>query len=122
MTQRDAVWAACEELGVNTDLKVLQGRASHIYGRCIHVSQCSTYRGQYCVRNKIAKPDCRTYRGQPRRDMRNDEVFTAKQLRLVRGLTNYEHNKIAILVNQGQFHSMSQFVNLLNAMAVKQAA
>lgn len=117
MTQREAVWAACDELDVRTSLNTLQGRAQQLYGGEIHLSACCTYRGEYRKANKL-KVDCRTYgsKGQSRRDMLNDHAASLKQVKRFNhyfGLKRPTIQSFLNLMGQGseRFHSVEQIVN-----------
>jgi hypothetical protein len=129
MTQREAVWAACEELDVRTSLNTLQGRAQQLYGGEIHVSACCTYRGEYRKANKL-KVDCRTYgkRGQSRRDMQNDHTASLKQVKRLNYFSKLKRPSMTSLLNllgEGgdMFHSVEQMRNAIaDYQELKQAA
>jgi len=73
MTQREAVYSAVEQLGDQTSLNVLAELASKIYGGPIGISACSTFRGEWRLANG-SDTDCRTYDGQPERNMLKGQV------------------------------------------------
>lgn len=73
MTQRDAVFAAIKKIGDRTSLKELSAVASKIYGSSIGDSACCSYRGHWRKQNG-SDIDCRTYDGQPERNMFKGQV------------------------------------------------
>lgn len=68
MTQRAAVYAALQIIGDQTSLSQLAQAASNRYGGPIGLSACSTFRGEWRKANG-KDTDCRTYSGQPERNM-----------------------------------------------------
>lgn len=73
MTQSEAVFAAIAKIGDRTSLKDLSAVASKIYGSSIGLSACCMYRGHWRCQND-SDTDCRTYDGQPERNMIKGEV------------------------------------------------
>jgi len=79
MTQREAIFKACEELNVRSSLPEVSAAASRHYGSFVHPNTCCKFRQEYRKKKKL-KVDCRTYSGQPRRNMLNDKECTLPQL------------------------------------------
>lgn len=75
----EAVHEACDKLGVRTSIDTLQAAAQEIYGGKIGRQTIYIERIKYRATKKT-KIDCRTYNGQPRRNMLNDTFFTQSQL------------------------------------------
>lgn len=111
MTQYEAVAAACRELGVRTSIKVLVRRASQLYGSPVGYNSTCTYRKTFCVAEGFTKPDCRSYKGQPRRNMLDDSQVSWQGIKLIRDLCNKLHVSGKGLAEKLQsFHSLDQLV------------
>ncbi len=118
MTVKDAVYQACEQLGVRTSRKELWKAASLIAGETLNILSVGVYRNHYKKDNKI-KVDCRTYKGQPRRNMLNDDRATLPQVKRIKhllGLRRVLPESIINLLGNGPdaFHSIEQLRNAVN--------
>jgi hypothetical protein len=125
MTQREAVYAAIEEIGDRTKMEVLLNRASMLYGSAISYTACCSYRSQWRKENEIEGADCRTYEGQPRRNMRNDHAVSLQQVkRLATFLGKCPALALKQLIGDGAhaFHSCEQLRNALDEVAFIKAA
>ena len=85
---REAIFAALKDLGYRSSLQDL---ARHADARSnkpypISVATACTVRKQWLIENNIPltrKTDCRTYEGQPRRNMLNDHAISPKAFKLL---------------------------------------
>ena len=110
-----AVWDALDELGDKTSMPVLIERASQIYGSDLSYHSVCGWRKQY-RQAKDLSTDCRTYGGQPRRNMLSDTKITAQQkTRIKTFLRAPSKTKLRNLAEQ--FHSVPQFINAILATA-----
>lgn len=100
MTQREAVYEAVEQIGDQTSLSVLADLASDIYGGPIGLSACSTYRGEWRDANG-SDTDCRTYGGQPERNMLKGQIKSQQGRALVSFIkrTNVPLNQLEKLLD-----------------------
>ena len=78
---REAVYAALEDLDVRSSVHTLQVQAGVYLGSPVGYQQAVQYRLEY--RKLVGKQhvDCTTNAGQPRRDMRNDNIANTPQLK-----------------------------------------
>lgn len=126
MTQREAVFQALVAIGPRTSLAVLAKRASLLYGSGIYEQAACKFRVEWCKKNKIVV-DCRTYQGQPRRDMLKDDEVSLPQ---VRRLNLYFRNtrtstkQLRELIGSGptRFHSIEQLAYAVTELEQLQAA
>ncbi len=126
MTQREATFQALNELGVRTSLQTLAKRASIIYGSNVYLQACCNFRSQYCKRNNIAT-DCRTYAGQPRRNMLKDEQTSLQQVKRLNNffrVTKSRPTQLRDLIGNGEhrFHSLEQLTYALTELEQLQQA
>lgn len=84
MNQKEAVFKALDLVGDKTSLNYLSQKASPYYGYQIGVSACSVARNEW-RKIKGLDTDCRTYEGQPERNMTNG-LFDVKQ---AKGLSTF---------------------------------
>lgn len=126
MSIRAAVYQACEELNVRTSLNELVKKASIIYGKSLNRGTVQVYRSDYRRLHKI-KVDCRTYKGQPRRNMLHDERHTLSQVKRLHHYFKLKrptitHFKALIGDGKERFHSVDQLINAVNDLIVLRAA
>lgn len=126
MTQREAVFQALTAIGPRTSLKALAVRATALYGSRIYEESACTYRSEWCKKNKVVV-DCRTYAGQPRRDMLKDEEVSLPQVRRLNAYfrntrTNAHQLKELIGTGPTRFHSIDQLVFAVSELQQLQAA
>jgi hypothetical protein len=137
MSKKLAVEMAIEQLGLQTSLNVLCALATTIWmqphnnrfgfkGRKGSVPQSEDvitptvaciYRKAVARAKKAEILDCRTYEGQPRRNMLNDERTDLPQIKRLRTFLS-QHGKSALadlrrLIGDGlhRFHSLEQLEN-----------
>lgn len=112
MTQYQAVVNALDILGDRTSLAELCKVASREYGGRISASAASKARAKWRLENNVENHDCRTYEGQPRRNMLNDAKVELPQVRRIRKFVDQGGNLsvLATLINEGGgcFHSVDQ--------------
>ena len=125
MTIREAVYQACEELDVHSSMNELVKAASIIYGHPLNKGTVQIYRCNYRKANKL-NVDCRTYKGQPRRNMLNDERHTLDQVKRLHHYFGLKRPTIASFKNligdgREQFHSVVQLVNAIDDLVAFRA-
>lgn len=82
MTQREAVFEALQQIGERTSLDELAEKASEIYGGPVGISACCVFRGEW--RKRIgSSTDCRTYEGQPERNMLKGQIDSQQGTALI---------------------------------------
>jgi len=118
---QSAVYQACDELGVRTSLRELWHQSCIIAGKPLNRLTVGVYRNAYKKAKKIKNVDCRTYRGQPRRNMLNDGMATlgqVKRIKHVLGLKRVLPESILNLLGDGkdQFHSIEQLRNAVSEL------
>lgn len=127
MKVKDAVYQACEQLGTRTSTTELWKLACVIAGETLNRNSVYQYRCVYRKENRI-KVDCRTYKGQPRRNMLNDDLATLQQVKRIKhllGLRRVLPESIINLLGEGKdgFHSIDQLRNAVEELiALRQAA
>lgn len=128
ISQQQAVFDAIEELGHQSSLDELCRRASINYGRRITENSVSTFRSHWRGQNNVWG-DCRTNKGQPRRNMLNDEACSIHQVKRLRAFfvgrrANTEVNRLLTLLGDGpqRFHSVEQLQHALSTLAELQLA
>lgn len=128
ISQQNAVFAAIEELGHRSSIEELCHRASINYGSPISENVASTHRSHWRNQNNV-KGDCRTYEGQPRRNMLKDESCSIHQVKRLSAFlagrkANVETNKLLALIGTGpqRFHSIEQLQHALKTLAELQLA
>lgn len=120
-----AVRHALEVIGDQTSLRTLVVEAGRYHeGDSYPISSDSiacTVRNKWREQQNINR-DCRTYEGQPRRDMQNDSSFTNKGWKLLTEVVaKVGADKVAKLLNE--FHSIDQLRELTDDIAtIKKAA
>lgn len=114
ISQCDAVCKACDEIGGKTSLKELGVIAAKYYGATIDIHTVCIYR-KYWQRKNKKESDCRTYVGQPRRNMLNDNKISKKQRERLGTLTPQELAKLLKLIGtkRDKFHSIPQLTNAI---------
>jgi len=127
MNIRQAVYQACEELGQRTSIDELHRRAMLLYGYTFPRGTAQVYRSTYRKVKKIKNVDCRTYDGQPRRNMLNDDVATLPQVKRIKhvlGLKRVLPESLLNLLGDGKdsFHSVQQLRNAVNDLIELRAA
>lgn len=121
MTVKEAVYQACDEIGTRSSLKELWSRASLIAGETLNRNSVQQYRYWYRKEKRIKNVDCRTYKGQPRRNMLNDNVATlgqVKRIKHVLGLKRVLPESLLNLLGDGKdsFHSVEQLRNAIEEL------
>ena len=114
MTIREAVFQACDELGTRTSTNELYHRAAIIYGATFAKASAAIYRCHYRKAKRI-KGDNRTYKGQPRRNMLNDNTATLAQVKRIKHILSLRRVLPESILNLlGDFHSVEQLRNAVN--------
>lgn len=83
MTLFEAVSKVCHDIGVQTSLVELRARVRGLTNKKAPLNALSRLRKQYCQKYGVKKFDCRTYRGQERRNMFSDVKCSYAGLSLV---------------------------------------
>lgn len=128
MKVKDAVYQACEQVGTRTSLVELWKAASLIAGETLNRSSVQQYRHNYRKEKRIKNDDCRTYKGQPRRNMLNDNLATLQQVKRIKhvlGLRRVLPHSLLNLLGEGKdaFHSIDQLRNAVEELiALRQEA
>lgn len=126
MTQKAAVFQACDELGGRCKVSILLGRAEQIYGGTISYTSSVHFRSLWRLEND-QYIDCRTYAGQPRRNMLNDQELTPQQQQRLKNIDSVTIAALKRLVlgnGTHRFHSVEQLLHGLtqHSQAMKAAA
>lgn len=126
MTVKDAVSAAIEIIGDQTSIKTLLKEALRFYyWPSFTESACCRARQQWRKENGM-KTDCRTYKGQPRRDMLNDGRIDLDDVRRLQiffkkrsspGLIDDLLSLFGQGKGKGAFHSIPQFCNAVKELS-----
>jgi len=119
MTQREAVFQACEDLDVRSSVPTLLNAAERIYGGDITYQAAVSYRCEYRKLHGI-KTDCRKNgkKGQWRRDMKNDHTASLKQVKRLHHFLKLKRPSVSSLValmgdGSEMFHSVEQIKNAI---------
>lgn len=129
MSQREAVFEACEQLGHKSKAAVVQQKAEWLYGGDIAINHIYKFRKQWQATKGLPPADCRTYEGQPRRDQRRDDVITTTQLKRIKSFLN-EFRTAAqgikvfntLVGKTDRFHSLEQVEMAFNELTGLQLA
>lgn len=114
-TVKDAVFAACEEVGPRSSVAELLEVAQGICHQHVRYVTAAMYRSQWRRQHGI-EANCSTYEGQPRRNMLNDHKVSLTQCkRLANYLKQHDFQTLMDLFGQGddRFHSLDQLQNAL---------
>lgn len=120
-----AVRQALKTLADQTSLRTLVSEAFKYYTGEVeyqwHTAVACTVRNKWRKEQKISR-DCRTYEGQPRRNMLNDDNYTKRGWKLLTEVVNKVGlDKVGQLL--GEFHSIDQLRELTTDIAaIKKAA
>lgn len=125
ISQEKAVWKALDRLGDQTSIARLQQDAELFYGYTMTSQAVGAARSAWRKKNKIAR-DNRTYEGQPRRNMLNDNRIELAQVKRLRAFIAKGGNLVALaaLIGDGLgcFHSIDQLRNSLQELEELQIA
>ena len=115
ISQYDAVYKACDEIGGKTSLKDLQKLAEKNYGAPIRNNAIIGVARKQWQKKNNKEADCRTYKVQPRRNMLNDNKVSKKQKERLGTLSPQELAKLLKLIgtSRDKFHSIPQLTNAI---------
>jgi hypothetical protein len=130
-SRKEAIQEACLKIGFRSSVPDLQEQAEAIYGGPVDCTYCSVVRNQYgkYLAKKdpkkygdLANLDRRTYEGQFRRNMLNDQRVTATQLARWRHFNSLQRRTAAAtrrLIGEGEdkIHSIEHFVTVVCGQA-----
>lgn len=123
MNFREATFQACDELGDQTSGQRLMKRVTALTGNTPWPTTIYHHRQAWRKLNvkgkgkgkKAVLNDCRTYEGQPRRDMLNDDTFTGRGFNLLRAtVKKVGREQLQLLFKE--FHSLDQIRLLLSGL------
>lgn len=129
-TAKEAVFAACEELGTRTSVQEVMDRANQLYVGEVSYQMAVIHRLTYRKEHGESHINCSTYDGQPRRNMLNDartDLPQVKRLRyfLVANPTVTPDKVLALIGatnDPTRFHSLDQLEIAFKELAELQLA
>lgn len=123
-TIRETVLAVLDQFGDQTSIAVIAQRVATEMQRSVTHASVGNYRKEW-RRNKDSKNDCRTYAGQPRRNMLNDHDWNNQHVKRV--MKFFDKKAFDVLTalfadGIGQFHSIDQLKNCVETIQELKAA
>lgn len=120
ISQKEAICKACDEVGGKTSLKELSVVATKFYGATIDLNTICAFRKHWQRKNN-KESDCRTYKGQPRRNMLNDNRISKQQAGRLGTLSPGDLAKMLKLIGdgRGKFHSIPQLANAIRKRIIE---
>lgn len=122
-TIKETVYAVLDQYGDKVKGAFLIEQVCARFGHNVSAS-VAKYKADWRRENKV-NTDCRTYAGQPRRHMLNDQKWDSDQL--VRLIKFNKKNDLAALLDlfrdgDGKFHSIDQLMNCVTMVTELKAA
>lgn len=104
----EAVCKACHEIGVQTSLAELLRRVRGLCGKG-NLTSVAMFRKKYCEKYGIPVMDCRTYRGQARRNMFSDVQCSWDGIKLIKQICKkLKVTAVELAEKFSMFHSIDQ--------------
>lgn len=110
---RKSVFEALDQIGDGTDRAVLVRQSSIIHGRPLNGGTVWQYRTEWRKQHGSNR-DNRTYEGQPRRNMLNDNHLELKQVKALSKFfqqTRLNPATLLTFLKTNDFHSLEQVAN-----------